>query len=204
MRILSSLLAGRIACYNGLMEIIIKSAIETKKFAREMAAKIDRLAASWTRQGAIIIGLQGELGSGKTMFVQGFLGYFGIRRATSPTFVIIKKYSYKNPKANPPAGGQNPNKVQNPPPFLAEKAGQAKSKFQTPYLYHIDCYRIKNSRDLSELGLEEIIGNPRNIVLIEWAERIYDILPRDAIWIEFRHKSENERVLKISPLTADY
>lgn len=192
-------MAERAICYSEFMKVITKSAIGTKKFAREMAGNIVRLGASWTRpqrqgvrdaaRGAVIIGLQGELGSGKTTFVQGFLGYFGIQRVTSPTFVIIKKYSYKNPKTKT----QNSNKTKNPKSLRFD--GQA--KFQTLYLYHIDYYRIKNSRDLLELGLEEIINDPGNIVLIEWADKIRGILPLNTIWIEFGHKSEKERSIEI-------
>lgn len=187
-RILSSLLAERAACYSRFMKVVTKSAIETKKFARGIAMGIVQVAASQTRQRAIIIGLQGELGSGKTTFTQGFLEYFGIQRVTSPTFVMIKKYSYKNPKTKT----QNPSKIQSlkssseaDPPWVG--------KFQTLYLYHIDCYRIKNSRDLLDLGFEEMINNPDAMVLIEWAEKIQDILPKDVIWIKFRHRSEKER-----------
>ncbi len=40
--------------------------------------------------GGEIIGLQGSLGSGKTTFVRGVLRSFGLRRAASPTFVLVK------------------------------------------------------------------------------------------------------------------
>ncbi|MFZ5559331.1 MAG: tRNA (adenosine(37)-N6)-threonylcarbamoyltransferase complex ATPase subunit type 1 TsaE, partial [Patescibacteria group bacterium] len=35
--------------------------------------------------------------------------------------------------------------------------------------YHIDCYRIKTPEDILALDFKEIISNPKNIVLIEWA-----------------------------------
>src|SRR3989338_117961 len=36
--------------------------------------------------------------------------------------------------------------------------------------YHFDLYRLKTSRELNELGLIEILRNPKNIVAVEWPE----------------------------------
>jgi tRNA threonylcarbamoyladenosine biosynthesis protein TsaE len=38
-------------------------------------------------------------------------------------------------------------------------------------VYHIDLYRIDTPRELATLGLEELIADERNIVLIEWGEK---------------------------------
>ena len=54
----------------------------------QLAAKI----ASQTK-GGDILGLSGELGSGKTTFAKGFCQYFGVKEIiTSPTFVVMKNY----------------------------------------------------------------------------------------------------------------
>ena len=45
---------------------------------------------------AQIILLFGDLGSGKTAFVQGFASFFGVKRVLSPTFSIIKSYQAKH------------------------------------------------------------------------------------------------------------
>lgn len=60
-------------------------------------------------------------------------------------------------------------------------------------LYHIDCYRIYNTKDILALDFKEIISIPQNIVLIEWAEKIKKILPKNAIWLKFKIISENQR-----------
>ncbi len=60
-------------------------------------------------------------------------------------------------------------------------------------LYHIDLYRIGKTGDL---GLEEIINNENNIVLIEWAERL-EKLPEDAIKISLEKMGENQRKITI-------
>ena len=63
----------------------MKNAEETKKFAKKIAQKLKN-------KNAIII-LTGELGSGKTKFVEGFLEQFNLQdEISSPTFTIINEY----------------------------------------------------------------------------------------------------------------
>jgi tRNA A37 threonylcarbamoyladenosine biosynthesis protein TsaE len=47
------------------------------------------------------------------------------------------------------------------------------------------------------LDFKEIISNPKNIIMIEWAEKIKKILPRDTIWIRFKIISEKERIISV-------
>ena len=61
-------------------------------------------------------------------------------------------------------------------------------------LYHFDCYRIEDVKEILDLGFEEIISND-NIVVIEWAERIKKILPKETIWINFKFIDETTRHL---------
>lgn len=46
------------------------------------------------------------------------------------------------------------------------------------YFYHIDLYRIDKPKELINLGYQEYCYEPRGISLIEWGERIKDILPK--------------------------
>jgi len=65
------------------------SSKQTKKLAGFLAKKFLKIK----RKNALILALQGELGAGKTTFVQGFLRGLGIKKKiTSPTFVLIKYY----------------------------------------------------------------------------------------------------------------
>ena len=66
------------------MEIICNSVQETKKFASKISKKI--------RQGQVIA-LNGDLGSGKTTFSQGFAKGLGIdQHVGSPTFKLVSEY----------------------------------------------------------------------------------------------------------------
>lgn len=63
---------------------ISKSEQDTINFAKDFASKLNK--------GDIIV-LSGELGSGKTKFVQGVLEYFGLAdEISSPTFTIVNEY----------------------------------------------------------------------------------------------------------------
>ena len=65
-------------------------------------------------------------------------------------------------------------------------------------VYHIDCYRIKAAKEILDLNWKEMISNPKNIILIEWPERISKIIPKNSIKIKFEYgKKETERTLQI-------
>ena len=68
-----------------------KSIKETYKFASDFVKNVKK------RERAVVVGLQGDLGSGKTTFMQGVAKYFGVEgNVTSPTFVIEKVYDLNN------------------------------------------------------------------------------------------------------------
>ncbi len=63
------------------------------------------------------------------------------------------------------------------------------------YLYHIDAYRLKSEADLIDLGIEEILENEDAVVVIEWPEKIKDILPRIYTEISIKSIDDNSRML---------
>ena len=133
------------------MEIISKAPSQTKKLGQFLAQEI--LKTPFPKR-ALILGLEGDLGGGKTTFLQGFARGLGIEeKILSPTFIIIKKFHI---------------------PY---------STFQE--FYHIDCYRIKKSKEILDLGFKKIIFDPQNIIAIEWADRIKKILPKDTLFLKF-------------------
>lgn len=144
------------------MLIITKNAKETKKVAALLAEEILKKKPDLSH--ALVIGLVGELGSGKTTFVQGFAKGLGIKRGVlSPTFVLMRQYPLKN---------------------------KAFTK-----LIHVDCYRIDNPQELIPLGWHDLVADPAIIVLIEWADRISDLLPSRHITFLFHHTDETTRTI---------
>ena len=140
---------------------------ETKKLGEDLAREI--LKTEPKKEGSILA-LKGDLGGGKTTFLQGFAKGLRIQqKILSPTFVIIKRFKIDKYR---------------------------KSPFR--YFYHIDCYRIGEIKEILKLGLKEIISDPQNIVAIEWAERIRKILPKKTIWINFEFTGRMKRTIAIS------
>ncbi len=134
-----------------------RSTHETRRVAHLFAKEIVRAPRG---RGARVLALQGELGAGKTTFVQGFAHALGVKeKVKSPTFVLMKIYPLK------------------------------KQNFR--HLIHVDCYRLASHRDLVHLGFKEMLKDPNAVILIEWAERIKKILPRDAIHIQFTHTEKS-------------
>lgn len=132
---------------------------QTKMIGKGLGSEISQ---STPKEGAIVFGLRGELGGGKTTFVQGFASGLGIKeKILSPTFIIIRNFKLKN------------------------------SNFFN--FYHIDAYRLRSSKELLDLDFKNIINNPRNIVIIEWADKIRKILPKTTVWINFKFINESKR-----------
>jgi len=105
---------------------------------------------------ATVIALQGELGSGKTYFVQNFAKIAGVEeQVTSPTFVIMNFYGI-------------------------DWQGFKK-------LVHIDAYRIEREEELINLGWQDLVEDPENIIFIEWPENVPGLIPEDAKRIHFKH-----------------
>lgn len=64
-------------------------------------------------------------------------------------------------------------------------------------LYHLDIYRLSGSEDLHDMGYEEYFYGD-GVIVIEWAEKIIDILPADSLYIYMKHIDENSREISIS------
>lgn len=139
--------------------MISESIAQTHKIAKDLVEQIVG------HRKSNIIGLSGELGSGKTTFAQGFAKALGVKqKIISPTFVLIKHY-----------------------PLRVTRYA---------HLYHIDAYRINKPKEIIDLGWKEIINDPQNIILIEWAEKIKKILPKKHFFINFKHINKNKRWIK--------
>lgn len=63
--------------------------------------------------------------------------------------------------------------------------------------YHFDCYRTVSSKEILNLGWKDIISNPKNLVLVEWAEKVKEIFPKNVIWVKIKHIDENRRLFTI-------
>ncbi len=68
-------------------------------------------------------------------------------------------------------------------------------------IFHMDAYRLNDTDEFLELGADELLGAD-NICLIEWADRVADVLPEKQIRIEIESISEtSRRILVCIPQT---
>jgi tRNA threonylcarbamoyladenosine biosynthesis protein TsaE len=63
-------------------------------------------------------------------------------------------------------------------------------------VWHADLYRLERERELVELGLDDIFGDKRGVVIVEWADK-FPVMPRDHLRLELAHDGE-QRVLAAS------
>jgi tRNA threonylcarbamoyladenosine biosynthesis protein TsaE len=68
-------------------------------------------------------------------------------------------------------------------------------------LYHFDVYRLCGYSELEDLGYEEYLASD-GVVVIEWAEKIAKLIPRDSIFINFEYVDENSRKMIIRGLKS--
>ncbi len=67
-------------------------------------------------------------------------------------------------------------------------------------LYHFDVYRMEGIEDMYEMGFEEYLFG-EGVCLIEWADKISEILPQNSIWIHMDYGEEiEERIITITGL----
>jgi tRNA threonylcarbamoyladenosine biosynthesis protein TsaE len=97
--------------------------------------------------GGLVVALHGDLGAGKTVFVQGVAAGLGVppsAEVVSPTFTIAR--SYRAPG--------DPGRT----------------------LHHMDAYRLLGAGDLEAVGFEDLCGDGA-LLCVEWAERVEEGLP---------------------------
>jgi len=150
-----------------------------KKFLTKSPAETKKLAAKIVKhlKGGTVLGLIGDLGSGKTVFVQGLAKALGVKKTVnSPTFVIMKIYDIRE-----------------------SRIANRDSRITIRQLIHVDAYRINNYQELLDIGLGEYLNKKDNLVVIEWADRVSEIKKSPNYWeIKFSiGKNDKTRIIKI-------
>ncbi len=158
---------------------VSRSADET----RAMGARLARALPDGS-----VVAMTGELGSGKTTFVQGAAEGLGVPSGadpsgeglgvTSPTFVLVREHEGR--------GGR--------------------------VLVHVDAHRLRCGSDLRDLGSDDFLGRgpgsvgspacpngrgPRGVAFVEWAERVEGALPEPRLVLKFRHEAEGVRAIEV-------
>ena len=107
-----------------------------------------------------VVCLTGDLGAGKTTFVQGVAkGWGSLDAVSSPTFVLVNVYRRQDGMT----------------------------------LSHLDACRLSGADEAEDLDLLPLMEN--GPVLIEWSDRIQEVLPQERIWVSLRWLADEQRGL---------
>jgi tRNA threonylcarbamoyladenosine biosynthesis protein TsaE len=82
------------------------------------------------------------------------------------------------------------------PTFLIMKRFQLSDPY-FQYFFHIDCYRIQKPKEILSLDFKKIISDPKNIIAVEWSDRIKEILPKDIFTIKFNFLDKTKREISL-------
>jgi len=151
-------------------KIIINNLNDGKKLAYQIAHSL---------RGGEVIGLIGDLGAGKTTFTQFLAKALGVNKSvSSPTFNVIKIYSINEDKTVAHFDKK----------YLGKKR-----------LIHIDAYRLHSPDELVAMGIEEYFNDKNYITIIEWADKIKQLLPKRTIFIKIKVlKNQTDRTFQIA------
>lgn len=117
-----------------------------------------------------LVCFRGDLGAGKTTFIQGVLVGCGAQPPfVSPTFILMKEYDLDAPTAN-----------------------------GIRRVYHADAYRMETAEDFEKIGFSEWCADPEGIVLLEWPERIESLLPAVRTEIALSLKADDETAREVT------
>jgi tRNA threonylcarbamoyladenosine biosynthesis protein TsaE len=137
---------------------------------RGLGAQLGRLL----QPGDVVL-LSGNIGSGKTTFVQGLARALKVTDyVQSPTFTLVAEHDGRLPDGRPLR------------------------------LYHIDLYRLDGARETSTFGFEEYLDAPDALAVIEWPERTRDALPAEYLLVEMQYVADTKRQLRLIPHGAHY
>ena len=112
----------------------------------------------------LVIVVRGELGAGKTHFIKGIAASVEI----DDRWITSPTYALANEYEC----------MLNGEPFT---------------LYHLDCYRFEKPEELLELGVEDYLYPVNAATVIEWPERIEELIPATALEVELLIVGENDR-----------
>ena len=142
------------------VECISRSADQTRRFGMRLGGLL---------KPGDLVGLSGDLGSGKTTFISGVAGGWGSTDpVTSPTFVLVNEYY----------------------------------RIDGSVMFHMDAYRLTSIGEAEELDFERMMQ--KGPLLIEWADQIAEILPKDYLRIQMKYISGGVRCFTLKPYGKRY
>lgn len=150
------------------MPILSANSLDFTSRSAEQTRRLGMRLGGLLRPGDVVA-LTGDLGSGKTTFIQGVAQGWGSTDAvSSPTFVLVNQYRR-------PDGAK---------------------------LHHMDAYRIQSALEAEDLDIEAMLES--GTLLVEWAERVSDVLPADRLSLDLTWVADERRNMIFVPRGKRY
>jgi tRNA threonylcarbamoyladenosine biosynthesis protein TsaE len=129
---------------------------------------LEKLSTQRVAGKSSVLALSGDLGAGKTTFMQVFAKKLGVTESViSPTYVIMKRYELTTGT-----------------PYTT--------------LVHMDVYRIEDIREMEPLHFSEVQNDADAVICIEWAEKIKELLPEHTVYMHIESTGEESRSITLS------
>ncbi|MDB5195161.1 MAG: hypothetical protein JWO84_345 [Parcubacteria group bacterium] len=114
---------------------------------------------------ATLVTLSGELGAGKTTFTQALAQALGVAETVTS------------------------------PTFVLEKIYELPASAPFRRLVHIDAYRLNGGHELASLGFSELMKDVGNLIVLEWPERVANMLPPATVAITLIPEADGARTM---------
>lgn len=116
---------------------------------------------------ATVITFSGDLGAGKTTLIQEIARQLGVTDTLQS------------------------------PTFVIYKRYTILSPQNWSFLIHGDMYRLESAEEIEKLGWSELITDPKNLICIEWPEKITGAIPENALCVTIKHLGGEKRSIEI-------
>ena len=115
-----------------------------------------------------VLAFSGEMGAGKTTFISALCHYLGVQDAVSSPTFALINEYH----------------------FVED--GNDKT------IYHMDWYRLRDTEEAINAGMEDALNNPVVYCFVEWAEKAVELLPHPHLWIDIEVVNPDERKMSVS------
>jgi len=138
-------------------------------------AETEKLAQVVAREvkPGTVLALFGDLGSGKTTFTAFLVKALGFDSRVQSPTFVIHR-RYAKPPGKP-----------------------------IDTVHHVDLYRLTSSKEVLDIGLQEMLQEPHSLVLIEWPELAMNILPNSTVKLYFTNIRESSRRIVVEGLALE-
>jgi tRNA threonylcarbamoyladenosine biosynthesis protein TsaE len=115
-----------------------------------------------------VLAFSGQMGAGKTTFIHALCNYLGVSDTVSSPTFALVNEYHFN------------------------QSGEDK------IIYHMDWYRLKDTAEAVNAGIEDHLTQKGSYSFIEWPEKAIDLLMPPYLWITIEITGPEERVMTVS------